>query len=569
MKSLKIKLSRKSYLFLFLLVSIWFMSFCSYTSPFFYFDYSPDNNCFFTVGKALMHGIIPYKDVFEQKGPYVYLIHGIAYLINHYSLVGIFPFEVISLFFTIYIVYKIALLYTDREYAYVVAILSPTFQLFHPYYDYGDTVESLLFPAMLSLIYVVLRGDKDNFNISRTSWVLQGFLVGLTFLMKYTLLGSWIIFYISIFTYYLIHKFWRKIIKLIQWSLVGFLLAVLPWLIFFILTKSLPAFIHVYFYENMHTYMLSNNSFFAKFIESLTIYSSFLRDDPLIFLCGFLGYVYLLASNTIFKTTVGKTIFVLMMIVNAAFIVYGYHPSQVYQYYELAFFPYLLVPMAFIIIRLLNHFKFKVNSQNESFVIMGSILISFFLVLGVNNNILSSRIFPNNASVTLRTTNHPQEPAQIVFGNIMRKESNSHPTMLNYGSIDMGFYTTSGALPSNYYFQNYNISYQKDSRILDDQQNTIKEHKVQWIVLNTPMGKTIRQWHGDSLAKGKISDGNLNPGTSKIAHSLLKNYHIVAHHTQSFESTNVTYWLLKRRSLDKDKHKVYHNKITIKRNLLH
>ncbi|WP_249208097.1 ArnT family glycosyltransferase [Levilactobacillus brevis] len=569
MKSLKIKLSSKLYLFLFLLVSIWFMSFCSYTSPFFYFDYSPDNNCFFTVGKALMHGILPYKDVFEQKGPYVYLIHGIAYLINHYSLVGIFPFEVISLFFTICIVYKISLLYTGREYAYVVAILSPIFQLFHPYYDYGDTVESLLFPAMLSLIYVLLQGEKNNFNISRISWGLQGFLVGLTFLMKYTLLGSWIIFYISVFTYYFVHKLWRKIGKLIQWSLIGFLLAVLPWLIFFVLTKSLPAFIHVYFYENMHVYMLSNNSFFAKFIESLTIYSSFLRNDPLIFLCGFLGYVYLLISNTTFKTTVGKTIFVLMMIANGAFVIYGYHSSQVYQYYELAFFPYLLVPATCIIIRLLNHFKFKVNFQNESFVIMGSILISFFLVLGVNNNILSSRIFPNNASVTLRTTNHPQEPAQIVFGNIMRKESNSRPTMLNYGSIDMGFYTTSGALPSNYYFQNYNISYQKDPHILNDQQNIIRRHKVQWIVLNTPEEKTIRQWKGDPLEKGKISDGNINPGTSKIAYLLLKNYYIITHHTQSFESTNVTYWLLKRRSLDKDKHKAHHNEITIKRNFLH
>ncbi len=81
------------------------------------------------------------------------------------------------------------------------------------------------------------------------------------------------------------------------------------------------------------------------------------------------------------------------------------------------------------------------------------------------------------------------------------------------------------------------------------------------------LGKTIRQWHGDSLAKGKISDGNLNPGTSKIAHSLLKNYHIVAHHTQSFESTNVTYWLLKKHIVPKFKSKMRgSNRVRLKYN---
>ncbi|MCV3741388.1 hypothetical protein OF387_09105 [Lentilactobacillus hilgardii] len=146
---IKIWLSNKSYLILFLLISVWFMGFASYTSPLFYFDYSPDNNCFFTVGKALMHGILPYRDVFEQKGPYVYLMHGIAYLLSSRSLLGMFPFEVLSLFLSMYIVYKIARMYTFQLAACAIAILIPFFQLFHPYYNYGDTVESLLFRQYL------------------------------------------------------------------------------------------------------------------------------------------------------------------------------------------------------------------------------------------------------------------------------------------------------------------------------------------------------------------------------------------------------------------------------------
>ncbi|EEI24982.1 ArnT family glycosyltransferase [Lentilactobacillus hilgardii] len=544
---IKIWLSNKSYLILFLLISVWFMGFASYTSPLFYFDYSPDNNCFFTVGKALMHGILPYKDVFEQKGPYVYLMHGIAYLLSSRSLLGMFPFEVLSLFLSMYIVYKIARMYTFQLAACAIAILIPFFQLFHPYYNYGDTVESLLFPAILGLIYTLLKGDRNHFVISRWLWSLQGFLVGLTFFMKYTLLGGWIIFYLAMFAYYLKHKSWKEVSKMIRWSLLGFLVAIVPWLIFFLATHSLSAFFHVYFYENMHIYMLSDNSVFAKFIESLTIYSSFLRQDPLIFVCGFIGYIYLLFSKSAFKTTWGKMLFVMMMVVNAAFIVYGYHPNQVYQYYELAFFPYLVIPSIFAFVNAIKKFDVKINDQNESIVLLSCALLSFFLVLGVNDNILSSKIFPNNGSVTLNQTNKPQQPAQVEFGNIMRAQSNGRPTMLNYGSIDMGFYTTSGALPNTYYFQNYNIEYDKAPQILNGQLNVIKNHKVQWIVLNTPAGKQINKWSGYSGAKGKITSGNLNPGTKKMSKTLFKHYRIVTNHTQNFESANVTYWLLKRK----------------------
>lgn len=541
-----LKFFREPFFYYFLVVSIWFMSFCSYTSPLFYFDYSPDNNCFFTVGKAMMHGILPYRDVFEQKGPYVYLIHGIASLMSGRSLLGMFPFEVLSLLITMIVVYMIAGLYIHKSAAGIIAIFSPVFQLFHPYYTYGDTVESFLFPAMLMLIYSLLRADQENLKLSKAGWTIQGFLVGLTFLMKYTLLGGWIIFYIWIFIEYVTDKRYRDIQRLILWSLLGFLIAIVPWLIYFLVTHSLAAFIHVYFYENMHVYMLSDNSVFAKFLESLTIYSSFLRQDPLIFVCGFIGLIYLMFTNSIFKTWHGKALFVAMMISNAAFVVYGYHAGQVYQYYELAFFPYIVVPSVFLLIQLFKFYQFKITKVNESQIFIGSVLISLFLVLGVNNNILSSKIFPNNASVTLQSTTKPQQPAQIIFGNIMRQQSHGRPTLLNYGSIDMGFYTTSGALPTNYYFQNYNIAYNKAPQIMNSQNESIKKAKTQWVVVNTPAGKNIKQWRG--TGSKKISAGNLNPGTKKISKVMLRNYRVVALHTQNFENTNVAYWLLKRKS---------------------
>ena len=43
-------------------------------SPLYAFNDWMDANAFFTVGKSMMHGLIPYKDIFEQKGPFLYLL---------------------------------------------------------------------------------------------------------------------------------------------------------------------------------------------------------------------------------------------------------------------------------------------------------------------------------------------------------------------------------------------------------------------------------------------------------------------------------------------------------------
>ena len=54
-----------------------------------------DANAFFTVGKSMFHGIVPYKDLFEQKGPLLYFIYGIASIISFKSFLGVFILEVL------------------------------------------------------------------------------------------------------------------------------------------------------------------------------------------------------------------------------------------------------------------------------------------------------------------------------------------------------------------------------------------------------------------------------------------------------------------------------------------
>ena len=50
-----------------LFVAAAFLAICSKSSPLYPFNDWGDINCFFTVGKSMMQGLVPYRDLYEQK----------------------------------------------------------------------------------------------------------------------------------------------------------------------------------------------------------------------------------------------------------------------------------------------------------------------------------------------------------------------------------------------------------------------------------------------------------------------------------------------------------------------
>lgn len=527
------------------IVGAFIMTFCSYTSPAFYFDTSPDNNAFFTVGKAMMHGIVPYKDIFEQKGPYVYLLHGLAYLVSPRSFLLIFLYEIATVTAAMFLVYKLAKLLNASELpALLTALLSPLLFLYHPYYDYGDTVEFFTLPLLLSLIYLIVLLDRRHFNVSYWWYFAQGALVGIVFLSKYTLLGAWIIFYLLVVGRLLVKRQWRSLGRVIGWSAAGFLLAIVPWLIYFGATGALHAFINVYILFNTKVYLTSSVAAFANLVQSVTLVSQFYWGNVLFFALGVVGTLVVIFQREVFQSNFSRGLYLASALGCDLLALYGYQAGSVYQYYQLIYFGFFVLPFVYFCQLFFRHVTLP---QDEApFPILATLLLSLFLVLGVNNNVTNSKVFPNNTSITERQTTKPQQPAQIDFGRIMRQRTpaGTRLTLLNYGSIDMGFYTASGAVPNTYFFQNYNIPQSAAPQILQSQRDVIQQRQVEWVVLNTPAGKTVKQWQGGS---GKITSGNLNPGTSKLARGLNRHYRQVAQHTQVFEGVNVTYWLYQRR----------------------
>lgn len=84
---------------------------CSKSSPLYPFNDWPDVNIFMTVGNGLLQGKLPYVDLIDHKGPYVYLLAAVGALLSPGKFYGYFLFECLSIFFFLFYTRKVILLY--------------------------------------------------------------------------------------------------------------------------------------------------------------------------------------------------------------------------------------------------------------------------------------------------------------------------------------------------------------------------------------------------------------------------------------------------------------------------
>ena len=86
-----------------------------------------DSAWFFMCGKAWMEGLTPYVDFADSKGPLLWLIYGIGYLISPYNYIGVFWLSCLWYSIIFYITYLTARIFlSGRRQAVVCAHGKPS-----------------------------------------------------------------------------------------------------------------------------------------------------------------------------------------------------------------------------------------------------------------------------------------------------------------------------------------------------------------------------------------------------------------------------------------------------------
>ncbi len=489
-----------------LLLSFLFLLLATKSSPLYVFNDWGDANAFFTMGKGLMNGMVPYRDLFEQKGPILYLIYGIGYLFSHQTFLGIYILEVLAFTLVLVYFYKILKLYQWEDSFYLFAPIFLTSFLTMRSFFHGGSVEEFTVPFLLMSLYHVLVLLKEDHYLSKNHYFwIDGILAGIVFWMKYTLVGFWIGYGLLFLFLFLKRKEFKKMFSFLFQYLGGMILLSIPIFIYFGIHHALGDLWYTYFYLNIflyHAESMVQNGLLTKIGIMYYLFTTNLKNHAFYSICLALGAIFLYRDKVVFKKKKWVIPFLFIILYFFAFL-----GCVNYRYYFFIMSPFLV----FGILWMIQYSKKNAILKNSLLIFI--LPLCFFYVYAFNDNIpyLSYK---------------KEDYAQYTFLEEIHKKEN--PTLLYYGGIDAGFYLTADIIPQEKYFSKINISYFVYPDNVDAERKVISSASVDFVIVRTEKN--------ESISEKKIPD-------------LEKNYQLVKTHTQEYEGREVVYFLFKKQAL--------------------
>lgn len=484
--------------------SILFITICSKNSPLYIFNDWVDGNAFFTMGKGIMNGMVPYKDLFEQKGPILYFIYGVGYLISNTNLFGIYILEIIS--FTIFLFYcmKIINIVLEKKYALFIAILTGAIITSSIPFVQGGSAEEFCLPLLaISFYHFLIYIDKKTYD--RKILFINGFIAGIVSLIKFNLLGFWFIWMALVFFKHFLKKEYKVAFKSCVPFLLGMGTPILLFVIYFIITGSLKDFYEAYIKFNIGSYT-TDVSKWQRIKDTINNIKGQMMLDMKIFHLTIFGFIGVTFSKNFFKNIYQKVFIIASFIFLSIGIYIGGIP---YIYYYLLDTFYIIFGITFIVYFINNRFALK-HIKYVSIVIL--LLFFTYKSLLKSNNIASMNL-------------QKEDFAQFTFNEIMKKNKGAF-TLLNYDNLDGGFYTVSNVLPSTKYFMRQNISYDRYPNIMDAQNKIIKDSEVDYVI--------VREYFD-------------NEGYHNDIDALNENYNLISQKKQLYEGMSFEYFLYEKK----------------------
>lgn len=438
-----------------------------------------DANSYFSVGKALFNGKVPYRDVFDQKGMYLYFFYGLAYLVSHTTFAGVFLLEIIFAFFDLLAIYGILRLYVKRNTALVLAppVLALSFSSLSFYW--GGSAEEICLPFLLWGLYFFLRYFKKEYpekEMDKKTLLTAGLLAGMIANIKFTSLGFFFGWMMCIAFSFLAKKDFWGAVKACFIFLGGMLIPFVPWFIYFGLHGALYDWYWGYVWINVFAYSNLNQEgpglsqriyTLAKLLYWLVIKN-------------FCYFGFIIPGVILFFFAKGKKWLERFgMIALSFFLFLGiYIGGSELPYYALPLSVFTVlgfIPIGQLGERLVGENNDKFLREKMISGCVGSLILCVGIVWGVSMNIpfMSEK---------------KEDIFLYQFEPIVSREEN--PTLLNIGCLDAGLYTVCDIVPTCQWFQTQTVIM---DTVLKEQERYIREGLITFVIARDEYPDVIRE----------------------------------------------------------------------------
>lgn len=456
-----------------LIISSLFLLIGTKSSPLYPLNDWVDTNSSFTMGKAMLNGKVLYRDIFDHRGPLLYFVFGLAYLIANTSFLGVYILEVISSSIFLYFCFKIFSLFLDWNISLIILPLISTLIINSKNFTHGGSPEEFCLPLVAISLFVLLNYfkviyPKPFFN---RQVFINGVIAGCILWIKFSLLGFWFGWILSIFILKLKTEGFLQGLKSSLIFVLGMLTATLPWIVYFGINNSIIEWINSYIIINITAYPRTT-SLFPSYSRTIPLYyrvyslllTKFqsLQSPNLVVFLG-LGLVLFLLNKNYLKNSLSK----LSLLFCFSFLFLGvYGGGRNYIYYFIIFFPFLVFGFIVLFDFVNERFGTLKSGEIPYIIFLISFVVSFSYIFGFNQN-------------TYMLALDKEDLVQYKFAEIIHQTKD--PTLLNYGDLDGGFYTTTGIIPNVRFFMKANFAHSRLPIIKDEQNRYVHEQVVDYI----------------------------------------------------------------------------------------
>ena len=449
------KISRQSFFEFLGACGISFLLMLLLTRSSFLYPYNnwDDSNSYFSMGKSMFHGILIYRDIFDQKGPYLYFLYGLCSLVSGTTFRGVFLMEIFLGAADLLLIGRILKLFCRPQTA---AFLSPILlacMCASKSFYWGGCAEEICLPFLQFPLYMLLRTLQHSrrTGFSPRDVFLSGLCCGFVFCVKFTLMGFFLGLALSVI---LTCRSFREFARLAGWFLLGTLLPFVPWVIYFGITGGLDDWYRVYIYTNVFLYSdFGANSHGAsasqKIYDLAKLLYWLILDNLQYFIFVIAGLLWmLLRKGASFAERIAPA---LMFALTFLFIYIGGAHLPYYAFPLTAFAVTGMAGAGVLLDRITAKAARKRTVSAGNIVrITAGILLSLVISYAVIFRCSWNMDYLGTPKDQIFLTSFTEDINKDREAGIVDKD---HTTLLNIGCLDSGLYTTTGIYPTCYWFQ--------------------------------------------------------------------------------------------------------------------
>lgn len=483
--------------YIYMLISVFIFLLLASRSSFLYaLNNWDDANSYFTMGKALFNGKMLYRDVFDQKGMYLYFFYGLSYLVSHTTFIGVFILEIILGFFDVIGFYKIIRLYAGEKRivsSAILAVMTFAVTVCSRSFWWGGAAEEICLPFYVWGLWAILKYFREQYSqkvMSYKSVLFGGILAGFIANIKFTGLGFFFAWMMMVFFSFLAHKEVVKGIKACFVFLFGMFLTFIPWIIYFGIRNGLYEWYWGYVYVNVFVYtkveeagngILGRVMYMAKNLYWLII------DDWQYFVFIIVGMLYsvLNKGQKILSRFASPVLFLFMFL--------GFFGGgRSLPYYSLPLSVFAVTGFA-LIGRIIARFYLEKGNRYDK--------AAMKFLAGIICTALSAIFIDiNSMNVPFRSVT-PDNYFMFRFRDEVMQTEN--PTLLNVGCLDAGLYTLCDIVPNCRWFQTQTLNIEDaDNSPYLEQERYVREGLIDYVLVRDHLPNSIND-HYELIDKEK------------------------------------------------------------------